>query len=59
MGLFSRNSGQSSSNSDSENFAAEAAQSRRNAEKHERNGDTEAAARQTRLADWAEEQANR
>jgi hypothetical protein len=56
MGLFNR-SGQSSTNTDSQNFAAEAKQSRRNAERHERNGDTEAADRQTRLADWAEEQA--
>jgi hypothetical protein len=58
MGLFSRNS-QSSTASDSENFAAEARQSRRNAAKHERKGNTEAAARQTRLADWAEEQAKK
>jgi hypothetical protein len=59
MGLFSRNYGQSPSNTDSENFAAEAKQSRRNAAKHERKGNTEAADRQTRLADWAEEQAKK
>lgn len=39
-------------------FAAEARQSRRNATRHERKGNTEAAARQRRLADWAQQQAD-